>query len=166
EAEVEDAVSAAASVLAHLRRQGLPSRLLCANAGEDATEFGSDEDCYGEAMRLLATVRADGRRSLSSLLDEERGALGEGVVIVSRTRDEGLPGFVGRLRAAGLQVIVVSLANYSYLMPSGTGPRAQAREEEFLREVGVLEAAGATVLAVRHPEGPAALSGRLEAAAR
>ena len=166
EAEVEDAVSAAASVLTHLAREGLPFRLL----GTDSTDtsFGSDEDSYWKAMRLLAMARTDGVRPLSETVLGERGGLGEGVVLVSRTRDGELPHCVRKLREAGLSVVVVSLATNTYRTPPvpGTAPGAVAREREaeFSRSVGRLEAAGATVRVVSHPDGVEGLSGAVEAA--
>ena len=163
EDEVEDAVSSAASVLRHLAKERLPLRLLCANAAVDATPFG-DDAAYRQAMRLLAQVRADGASSLSEVVLEGRGALGEGLVIVSRTRDAGLPAAVRSLRDAGLSVIVVALASYSYRTPPGTGGNAPGREEEFARSVRLLEASGATVRVVAGPAGVAGLSGGREAA--
>jgi uncharacterized protein (DUF58 family) len=157
--EVEDAVSAAASVLRHLDRERLPLRLLCANAIEDATPFGDDDAPYLQAMRLLAQVRADGARLLSEVLLEGRGTLGEGVVLVTRTRDAGLPVAVRSLRNAGLSVVVVALASHTYRTPPGTGGTAQGREEEFARSLRLLEAAGATVRVVVRSEGVAGLSG-------
>jgi len=157
--EVEDAVSAAASVLTHLARESLPFRLLSTGGGGIDTGFGSNEDAYWGAMRLLATVRADGGRPLGETVLGERGGLGEGVVLVSRTRDEELPHCVRKLREMGLSVIVVVLASYTYRTPPGTGGSAQGREAEFLRSVGRLEAAGATVRVVSHPAGVAGLSG-------
>jgi hypothetical protein len=127
-------------------------------------------------MRLLAMARADGGRGLSEVVLAERGALGEGVVLVSRTRDEDLPECVRRLRAAGISVVVVALATHTYRMPSGkagaarrkggpTNARAEpafdaehSREAEFARRVDRLEAAGAAVRVVSHPVGVAALS--------
>jgi len=159
EDEVEDAVSAAASVLRHLDRERLPLRLLCANAAEDATPFGGDDAPYLQAMRLLAQVRADGARLLSEVLLEGRGALGEGVVLVTRTRDAGLPVAVRSLRNAGLSVVVVALASHTYRTPAGTGGMAQGREEEFARSLRLLESAGATVRVVARSEGVAGLSG-------
>jgi uncharacterized protein (DUF58 family) len=91
ENEVEDAVSAAASVLTHLARESLPFRLLSTGRGGADTGFGANEDAYWEAMRLLATARADGGHPLGETVLKERGGLGEGVVLVSRTRDEELP---------------------------------------------------------------------------
>jgi uncharacterized protein (DUF58 family) len=161
--EVEDAVSAAASVLTHLAREGLPYRLL--GTGSDAidTGFGSEEDTYWEAMRLLAMARADGTRLLGATVLGERGGLGEGVVLISRTRDEELPGCVRKLKDAGLSVVVVALATHTYRTPavSGTsqGDAVHAREAEFSRHVGRLEAAGAAVRVVTHPEGVEGLSG-------
>ena len=161
--EVEDAVSAAASVLTHLAREGLPYRLL--GTGSDAidTGFGSDEDTYWEAMRLLAMARADGTRLMGATVLGERGGLGEGVVLISRTRDEELPHCVRKLREAGLSVVVVALATHTYRTPavSGTsqGDAVHAREAEFSRRVGRLEAAGAAVRIVTHPEGVEGLSG-------
>lgn len=158
ENEVEDAVSAAASVLTHLARESLPFRLLSTNGGGADTGFGSDEDSYWQAMRVLATVRADGTRPLGETVLKERGGLGEGVVLISRTRDGGLPHCVSKLREMGLSVIVVALATHTYRTP-GTGGAAQSREAEFLKSVGRLEAAGATVRVMSHPAGVAGLSG-------
>ena len=163
EDEVEAAVSAAASVLRHLDRERLPLRLLCANAAADATPFGGDDAPYLQAMRLLAQVRADGARLLSEVLLEGRGALGEGVVLVTRTRDAGLPVAVRSLRNAGLSVVVVALASHTYRTPAGTGGTAQGREEEFVRSLRLLEAAGATVRVVARSEGVAGLSGGCKA---
>ena len=157
--EVEDAVSAAASVLTHLARENLPFRLLSTGRSSADTGFASDEDSYWEAMRLLATARADGVRPLGETVLGERGGLGEGVVLVSRTRNDELPSCVRKLREMGLSVIVVVLATYTYRTPPGTGGAAQTREAEFLRSVGLLEAAGATVRVVSHPAGVAGLSG-------
>ncbi len=161
--EVEDAVSAAASVLRHLSREGLPFRLL--GTGSDAidTGFGSDEDAYWEAMRHLAMARADGARPMGETVLGERGGLGEGLVLVSRTRDEELPHCVRKLREAGLSVIVVALATHTYRTPAvggaAQGGVAQGREAELSRSVGRLEAAGAAVRVVSHPEGVGGLSG-------
>lgn len=159
ENEVEDAISAAASVLTHLVREGLPFRLLDTGSSDADTGFGSDDDSYWKAMRLLATARADGVRHLGGALLGERGGLGEGVVLVSRTRDEELPHCVRKLREQGLSVIVVALATHTYRTPRMPGDAVQGREAEFFRSVGRLEAAGATVRVVGHPTGVAGLSG-------
>ena len=162
EQEIEDAVSVAASVLTHLMREGLPFRLLGADAA-GPPGFGSDEDAYWKAMRSLAVARAHGGRSLGEIVLAERGGLGEGVVLVSRTRDEGLPLCVRKLREAGLSVIVVVLATHTYRTPSlpGSAPGGvvREREAEFLGSIGRLEAAGATLRVISHPEGVEGLSG-------
>jgi len=159
ENEVEDAISTAASVLTHLAREGLPFRLLDTGSNGADTGFESDEDSYWEAMRHLATARANGVRHLGEAVLGERGGLGEGIVLVSRTRDEGLPHCVRKLREAGLSVIVVALATHTYRTPHMPGDAAQGREAEFLRSVSRLEAAGATVRVVSPPAGVAGLSG-------
>jgi uncharacterized protein (DUF58 family) len=153
ENEVEDAVSVAASVLTHLAGEGLPFRLLDTGSSGADTGFVSDEDLYWEAMRHLATARADGARHLGETVLGERGGLGEGVVLISRTRDDELPHCVRKLREAGLSVIVVALATHTYRTPPVPGSAAHGREAEFLRSVGTLEAAGATVRVVSHPAG-------------
>jgi hypothetical protein len=160
EAEVEDAVSVAASVLTRLARARLPFRLVCTDGTGAATEFGSDESSYWGAMRSLATARADGGRKLGEAVLAEREGLGEGVVLISRTRDENLPVCVRKLRGAGLSVIVVAIATHTYRTPPGTGGVAQSREAEFLRTIDRLDAAGAAVRIVSHPVGVAGLSGR------
>jgi uncharacterized protein (DUF58 family) len=159
ETEVEDAVSAAASVLTHLSRERLPFRLVCADGGGAATEFGFGEAAYWEAMRLLAMARADGGRRLAEVVLAEKGRLGESAVLVSRTRDEDLPQCVRELRGARLSVVVVALATHTYRTPPGTGGMAQNREAEFLRIIDQLDAAGAAVRVVSHPAGVAGLSG-------
>ena len=156
EKEIEDAVSAAASMLTHLDGAGLPYRLVCTNGEGGATEFGTGERSYWEAMRLLATVRADGSRELGESVLEERGRLGEGVVLVARTVNDDLIQSVRRLRSGGLSVIVVVIATHTY-RPGGD--RSGDREASLLQELGRLEAAGAAVWAVRNPEGVAGLSG-------
>jgi uncharacterized protein (DUF58 family) len=160
ETEVEDAVSTAASVLAHLTRERLPARLLGTDREGASTEFGADEESYWEAARLLATVRADGGRPLGEAVLAERGSLGEGVVLVSRTRDEELPASVRKLREKGLSVIVVALATHTYRTPPGSGGAARSREAEFVRSIARLEAAGAAVRVVSHPAGVGGLSER------
>jgi uncharacterized protein (DUF58 family) len=159
EAEVEDAVSVAASVLTRLARERLPFRLVCADGPGSTTPFGSDEGSYWGAMRLLATARADGARRLGQAVLAEGDGLGEGVVLVSRTRNEDLPACVRKLRGAGLPVVVVAIATHTYRTPSGTGGAAQSREAEFLRFLDRVEAAGAAVRVVSHPAGVAGLSG-------
>jgi uncharacterized protein (DUF58 family) len=156
EAEAEDTISVAASVLTHLVRERLPSRLVCTDGA--ATEFGAGETShYWEAMRLLAMAGVDGSRGLGDVVLAERGGLGEGIVMISRTRDEVLPECVRKLRGAGLSVVVVALATHAYRRPSGGA--AQSREAEFLRKIDRLEAAGAVVRVVGPPAGVAALSG-------
>ena len=155
EAEIEDAVSVAASVLTRLRGEHLPFRLVCADKTGAATEFGSGEASYWDAMRLLAMARADGVRALSEVVLAEKGALGEGVVLVSRTRDEDLPECVRKLRGAGVSVVVVALATHTYRMPAG----GSSREAEFLRSIDWLDTAGAAVRIVGRPGGVAGLSG-------
>jgi uncharacterized protein (DUF58 family) len=159
EAEVEDAVSVAASVLTRLARERLPFRLVCADGAGNTTAFGSGEASYWAAMRLLATARADGARRLGQAVLAEEDGLGEGVVLISRTRNEDLPAGVRRLRGAGLSVVVVAIATHTYRTPPGTGGAAQSREAEFLRFVDRVEAAGAAVRVVSHPAGVPTLSG-------
>ena len=159
EAEVEDAVSVAASVLTRLARAHLPFRLACTDVAGAATQFGSDESSYWRTMRSLATVRADGYRKLGEAVLAEREGLGEGVVLISRSRDDDLPVCVRKLRSAGLSVVVVAIATHTYRTPPGSGGAAQSREAEFLRIVDRLDAAGAAVRIVSHPVGVAGLSG-------
>lgn len=161
EKEVEDAVSAAASTLNQLKEEQLPFRLLCTDKEGSATEFGSDEKSYWRAMRILATVGADGNSDLGSVVLREQDPLGEGVVLVSRGGDENLPHTVRKLRAVGRSVVVLMVATHTY-RPAGTEDRGQAREAEFLKSLGRLESSGARVLAVRHPAGVAGLAGARE----
>lgn len=159
EQEVEDAVSAAASVLTHLKDEGLPFRLIGTDRERVATEFGSDEKSYWTAMRLLATVKAGGNVELGASVLDERKRLGEGVVLISRTVEDSLPSAVRKLRGAGLSVVVLMLATHTYRY-GGTGEQGIVREAEFLRDLARLETSGAAVRTVRYPEGVAGLSGR------
>ena len=146
-------------MLTRLSRARLPFRLVCADGPCSTTPFGSDEASYWGAMRLLATARADGARRLGQAVLAEGDSLGEGVVLVSRTRNEDLPACVRKLRGAGLPVTVVAVATHTYRTPPGDGGAAQSREAEFLRFVDRLEAAGAAVRVVSHPAGVAGLCG-------
>lgn len=158
EKQVEDAVSAAASVLAHLKEEGLPFRLVCTDPEGTDTEFGSEEKDYWAAMRLLATVRAGGVQDLGAAILDEQGKLGDGAVLISRTDDESLPRAVGKLRAGGKSVVVVAVAAHTY-RPGAGGEQARRRESAFLRHVGRLKRSGAAVHVVRHPAGMAGLGG-------
>jgi uncharacterized protein (DUF58 family) len=164
EAEVEDAVSAAGSVLLHLTRDGLPFRLLCTDIERSTTELGTGEVAYWRAMDLLAAVRADGDMEpgdfLGEKLHEEREDLGEGVILVSRSLNDGLVESVRKLRMAGLSVIVVVLATHTYGRIQGArGVPSTRREAAFSEDVRRLELAGAVVRIVRHPGGVAAFAG-------
>jgi uncharacterized protein (DUF58 family) len=161
EGEVEDAVSAAASALALLRREHMPLRLLCTDKAGSRTEFSTREQPYWEAMRLLALARADGDEEIGGLLSRERASLGEGVIVISRDRDGELADGVRRLREASLTVIVVAIATHTYVAGPVGGRRESERAAGFSRGVARLEDAGAEVLVVRHPEGVAGLSGSI-----
>jgi len=159
DAEVEDAVSAAGSVLSYLVREGLSFRLLCTDKGRGTTAFDADEAAYWRAMDLLATARADGDVKPGEFLDEklreEREELGEGVVLISRSLEYGLVESVEKLRAAGLSTVVVALASHTYR----AGVVLPGREAAFSEDIRQLELAGADVRVVRRPGGAAALAG-------
>ncbi len=167
EAEIEDAVSAAASVLSHLFREGLPFRLLCSDKARGATVFGADESSYWRAMDLLAVARADGDAKPGDLLNEKLGEkredLGDGVVLISRSLDESLARSVERLRAAGLPVVVVALAAHTYRSEGaaggGAGGASSGREAAFSGVISMLKFAGVDVRIVRRPGGLAAFAG-------
>lgn len=166
--EVEDAVSAAGSVLYHLlAREGLPFRLLCADKGRGATAFGTGEAAYWRAMGLLAVARADGDVKPGDFLDEKlrEGSageeLGEGVVLISRSLGGGLVQSVEKLRTAGLPVVVVALASHTY-RTGGTGgvvSGPSGRETALSEDIRRLEIAGADVRVVRRPGGVDAFAG-------
>jgi uncharacterized protein (DUF58 family) len=164
EAEIEDAISAAGSVLYHLVREGLPFRLLCGDKGRGATAFGADEAAYWRAMDLLAVAQADGDLKPGELLNEKlregREKLGEGVILISRSLGDGLVESVEKLRAAGLSTVVVALAAHTYQ----TGGLVSGWEGVFSGYVGRLELAGTDVRVVRRPGGVTALAGVRRAA--
>jgi uncharacterized protein (DUF58 family) len=157
--EVEDAVSAAGSVLRHLYRAGLPFRLLCSDKECNATTFGDDEAAYWRAMSLLTVAQADGDTDMGDLLAEklreEREGLGEGVILILRSLGDNLLRSVQKLRAAGLSVIVVALAAHTY-RAEGTLSRRAAAFSEDVRRLGL---AGAEVRIIRRPGGVATFAG-------
>jgi uncharacterized protein (DUF58 family) len=159
EVEVEDAVSAAGSVLWHLAREGLPFRLLCTNKARGAIAFGADEATYWRAMDLLALVQADGDVEPGDFLDEklraEREELGEGVVLISRSLGDPLVRSVEKLRAAGFSVVIVALAAHTYR----SGGASSRREVAFDEDVRRLRLAGAEVRVLSRPGGMAAFAG-------
>ncbi len=161
EAEVEDAVSAAASVLSHLSAEGLPSKLLLSGGQRAATNFGSGEGPYWAAMKLLATAGADGDEGLDEFVDGvPRGDLGEGVILISRSIGDGLFRSVAKLRTSGLSVVVVAVATYTYRGFGGAGMGGAAgREAAFDAGLRRLEVAGATVRVLRHEGGVRNLAG-------
>lgn len=170
EAEVEDAVSAAGTVLRRLAGSGLPFRLLINDRERQSTGFGPGEASFWRAMRMLATARADGDADLEGFLDGlRRGGrssagegLGEGVVFVSRSlgvgSGDGIVGSVDRLRAAGLPVVVVAIAAHTYVPGAEFGGAYARREAGFLRDVERLEVAGAAVRILGREGGVAAFA--------
>ena len=166
-AEVEDAVSAAASVLSHLTREGLPSKLLLSDRGRGATVFGSGEGQYGAAMRLLAMAEADGNEGMEEFLEGvPRSELGEGVVLISRSVGDALVQGVARSRAAGLSVVVVAVAAHTYRGRGAAGGGSQGREAAFADGLRRLEGAGATVRVVRREGGVRGLAGAFDGGGR
>ncbi len=167
EVEVEDAVSAAGSVLRHLAREGLPFRLLCADEDRTASPFGDDEAAYWWAMCLLATARAVGDMRLGDFLAEKlrerREEFGEGVVLIARSLGDEFVKSVKELRATGLSVVVVALAVHTYRVGSASSGEREPAFSEDIRRLGLV---GAEVRVVRRPGGVAAFAGgRREAGA-
>jgi uncharacterized protein (DUF58 family) len=167
EAEVEDAVSAAGSVLRYLHGLGLPSRLILNDSAGGKTGFGTGEAHLWGAMRLLATARTDGDGDLGRLLvgmrerDASGEGLGEGLVIVGRGLggDDGLVGAVRSLRVSGLQVVVVAVATPTYAHRGAQRSEGlPKREMAFWGAVERLEAAGAAVRVVEREGGVAAFA--------
>ena len=164
EAEVEDAVSAAASILHFLKKNRLPARLLLTDresrTSGAATEFSVDEKSYWRAMRTLATVKADGDTEIGAAMAEERGNLGEGVMLVARGAGEGREDLfegVRRLRRAGLSVAVVAVAAHTYRGYPPDSPAFTEKEAALSRDVYRLEQAGAAVLVLRRSQGVAGI---------
>jgi len=158
-AEVEDAVSAAASVLSHLAQEDLPFRLLCTDKERKTTAFGVDDTAYWQTMGLLATARADGDAEVGAFLDEILcegcAGLGEGVILVCRSLGKGMVRSVEKLRAAGLFVVVIALAVHTYQTGNAS---SSGRKTAFDEEVRRLKLARAVVRVVRRPGGVAALA--------
>ncbi len=171
EGPVEDAVSAAASVISTLKDRGLPFRLIHNGEADESreprpAEFHRDEAFYWREMRNLATVRVRGGETLSERVSREEGNLGNGVFLVSRSRDAGLADEVARLSRAGLAVTVILVASHTYgarpgpVSPTGTRNDGSIKvpEGEFDALVRKLGRLGASVLVVEHPGGVGAMS--------
>lgn len=159
EGPVEDAVSAAASVLSHLRSEGLPARLLSSGkradgAGSEEHGFSAGEAFHWREMRLLATVRADGGATLAESVLDDRENLGEGVILVSRNVDEDLLECSRRLIGGGVAVVAVLIASHTYATQSTQrgSERASEKEISFSAYARSLERAGVVVRVVRSPE--------------
>ncbi len=163
--EVEDAVSAAGSVLKYLAQENLPFRLLCTDKECKATAFGIDDAAYWQAMGLLATAQADGDVKVGAFLDEilrqGREGLGEGVVLISRSVGNGMVRSVEKLQAAGLFVVVIALAAHTYRDENAS---SSGRKTAFDEEIRRLKLARAVVRVVRCPGRVAALAEAREVA--
>ena len=160
EVEVEDAISAAGSVLRHLVRKGLPFRLLCTDKERHAVAFGDDEAACWQAMGLLATARADGNVDMGDFitqkLRDDREEIGDGIILIPRSLDEGFVQGVQKLRAARLSVIVVALATHTYRTG---GTSSNGHETAFSKAVRRLGGAGAEVYVVHRPVGTTPFAG-------
>lgn len=165
---LEDAVSAAASLLSHLRSEGLPARLLHngttdeeADGAEPRREdFHTDEASYWREMRTLATVRVCDGENISETLSSETASLGEGVIIIRRDLDEELPDTASRLSRSGLSVVVVLIAAYSY-EAYGSAHALKSPDERaasFDSYAESLRRVGAATLAVRRDGGVGGMS--------
>lgn len=159
--EVEDAVSAAASLYRYLtihERQQV--RLIASDRAGSATGFGVGAAAYWEAMETLAAVRADGKEGLEGVLNVGRGELGDGVFLITRGLNDALISRIQRLRTAGSAVVVVAVAAHTYRPMRGYNE--QVRETEFIAAVGRLVQMGAVVRIVRYSSGlEAGLKGEL-----
>jgi uncharacterized protein (DUF58 family) len=160
EAEIEDAISTAGSVLKHLAQDGLPFRLLFIHEEHSATPFGADEAAYWRALALLATAQADGKTKPETFIEEvlrgERDGLGESVALVLRSLDDDTVRSARSLRAAGLSVVVIALATHTYRRAMSAS--SSGREDTLSKHVRQLELAGVTVRVVHRPGGVSAFA--------
>ncbi|MBA2441959.1 MAG: DUF58 domain-containing protein [Rubrobacter sp.] len=159
ESEVEDAVSAAGSVLGYLSGERLDFRLVLGDREGGATEFGGGDAGFWEAMDLLAVARPDGREPLEEVLRERGEELGEGAVLVCRDSAlgevGGLAGALSELCSRGLSVVVVLVASHTYREQSEA--RTRESEASCIEKAQRLERAGAAVRVVRRATGAAGL---------
>ncbi|MGI8650064.1 MAG: DUF58 domain-containing protein [Rubrobacter sp.] len=160
EGPLEDSVSAAASLLAHLRSEGLPARLVQNGTSEEAEapgeiDFHTNEAAYWREMRVLATVRVQDGEPLAERLVKESGNLGEGVLIVCRNLDDDLPASIAKLVRDGLSVVVVLIAAHSYGSYGAVVDLRKTDEQErkFAAYAEGLRRSGAATMVVRRPEG-------------
>lgn len=162
---LEDAVSAAASVISRLDRVEISGRLRLTDRIAASASFGAGSgwDSYHAAMRLLATAEPDGAMETGEVLREEfaEGRLVEGVVLVERGAPEterraGLARAVRELSSRGIAAVVILVAAHTYDTPVSREPGdAERRFAEFVRE---LELCGAAVRVLSRETGVAGLS--------
>lgn len=163
--ELEDAVSAAASVISYLDRAGLSYRLRLTDRAASSTSFetSAGDGSYHAAMRLLAPAKADGETGAAEALREEasEGRLGEGVILIARgapedSRPDGLTEALREVSSSGVSAVMVLLASHTYAPQGGDRDREhEARFAEFVRET---EVSGAAVRVLRRETGAAGLS--------
>lgn len=165
--ELEDAVSAAASVISHLDEARLAYRLILTDRDASATGFGSGKGPGGDgpyhaAMRLLAAARPDGETGIGDALREEasEGSLGDVMILITPgapedERHQSLAGSLRELSAFGVAAIVILTAPHTYAPPK---PGAWG-EERLSGLVGEIESTGAAVRVLRRETGVAGLTG-------
>lgn len=164
--ELEDAVSAAASVISHLDEARLAYRLILTDRDASATGFGSGKEPGGDgpyhaAMRLLAAAQPDGETGIGDALREEasEGSLGDVMILITSGAPENehrqsLAGSLRELSALGVASVVILMAPHTYAPPK---PGAWG-EERLSGLVGEIESTGAAVRVLRRETGVAGLS--------
>ncbi len=164
--EVEEAVSAAASVVSYLDGAGLTYRLRLTDRAASCTSFGSGatggRSQYHAAMRLLAAAEADGSVDSGEALREEADTdgLGDNVILIQREpqRPGGRRALVDALRelsSPGFSATVILLASRAHPPgPQGSGDR----EASLQGLVDEIRGTGAGVRVLRRGSGASGLS--------
>jgi uncharacterized protein (DUF58 family) len=159
--EVEEAVSAAASVVSYLDGAGLTYRLRLTDRAATSTSFGSGSGRvqYHAAMRLLAAARADGGVYSGEALRQEADTdgLGDNVILIQREpqRPEVRRNLVDALRelsSPGFSATVILLASRAHQPGSG------GREASLQELASEIRGSGAGVRVLRRESGAAGLS--------
>lgn len=168
--ELEDAVSAAASVVSHLDEAGISYRLRLTDRDASSTGFGSGKGPGGDgpyhaAMRLLSEAEpGDGSvdgAGIGPVLHEEasEGSLGDVMILITPgapgdERRQSLAGLLRETTSLGVAAVVILTAPQTYA-PHKPGVGG---EEQLSGLVDEIESIGAAVRVLRRETGVAGLA--------
>ncbi|NJQ02391.1 DUF58 domain-containing protein [Streptomyces sp. PLAI1-29] len=131
----EWAVSAAASVSAHLRERGFSVRLLT-DGGETSPGFGDAPDTAGLILDTLAVVDHSGERGLTGAHDALRGGREGLLVALFGELDEEQTAVASRIRRRGGRAVAFVLDTVAWAREAEPDTAAFQERLRLLRESG------------------------------